>query len=72
MDQMAPTGYYHIYFVLLTGKGLPLIETIVFAQNYWDKIQSSVIVFFKTYIQMFYCDSKLFILTQPVPNIPLK
>ena len=32
-------------------KGLRLVETIVFAQDYWDKLQGSAIVFFATCIQ---------------------
>ena len=50
MCQMAITGYCLTYIVVWTRKGLPLIEKIVFVQDYWDKIHSSVIVFFKTYI----------------------
>ena len=48
---MAITGCIQTYFVVWTGKGLPLIEKIVFAQDHWDKIRSSVILFFKTFLQ---------------------
>ena len=53
LGQMAITGCTQTYFVVWTGKGLPLIEKGVFAQDHWDKIRSSVILFFKTFLQNF-------------------
>ena len=63
LGQMAITGCTQTYFVVWTGKGLPLIEKIVFAQDHWDKIRSSVILFFKTFLQNV-LDLKVYILAQ--------
>ena len=42
MGQIAITGSCQTYFIVWTRKGLPLIEKMVFVQDYWDKIQSSL------------------------------
>lgn len=50
--QMAITGCNRTYFVVYTKKDL-LIELIEFDNAHWMKILSSLIIFFKTYIQRY-------------------
>ena len=53
MVQTAITGYCQTYFVVWTGKGFPLIENIIFDQDYWDTI------LFKTCIQNVFLGLKI-------------
>lgn len=49
--QMAIAGHRKTYFVVWTEKGNPFIELIDFDREFWQKVQNSVMTFFKAYIQ---------------------
>ena len=49
--QTAITGNKRTYFVAWTGMGTPFIESIVYDPEYWKKVRSSVMRFFKVYVR---------------------
>ena len=46
---MAITGIKKAYFVVWTSKGIN-IEIIPFDDSYWQKVESNLILFFKSYV----------------------
>lgn len=53
MGQMAITGLNQTFFVTWTAGGPPLIEKINFNKNFWEKVLSNLIVFFKSFMQSY-------------------
>ena len=49
--QMAITGKKKTYFVVWTEKGSPFIEVIDYDREHWQKVQTSVMIFFKAFIR---------------------